>query len=283
MGRLTVDPGRLARFRAEVEDQIRRGELGGSLDSTSRRTSLPDSIRTVSPAILDRLREIAEDAPNPDWEALSDRIDEMIEQERAMRRGAFLDGLDVDLAIPARFREMTLATYPDKRSRLYRAVRAWITSDELKPGLFLSGSAGVGKTALGVSALRTRVRDIAERADYLLSTYTLGWFTTEIDLLETLRRESNSNDRERDVDATSKHARSVPVLMLDDLGSMSLSDWRYAQLFRLIDARHSAGLPTIITSNDPPEAYDDRISGRISEMCEIVEAGDNAKDWRASQ
>lgn len=280
MATLKVDRERLARFQAETEARIARGELASSPDSIRTPRGKSSSISTISPGILGRLREIADDAPSPDWELVSEELDRQVEAETRARRERFEEALDVELGIPARFSEMRLPTYPDKRAAIYRSVRAWILSgDDLKPGLFLAGSAGVGKTALAISALRARVGELGYRGDYRRSPRSLGWFVHEIDLLEELRSESTGDANGTPV---RDRARSVPVLLIDDLGSMSLSEWRYAQLFRLIDARHSARLATIITSNDPPESFDDRISGRINELCEIVEAGDRAKDWRAN-
>lgn len=48
---------------------------------------------------------------------------------------------------------------------------------------------------------------------------------------------------------TAALARSVKVLLLDDVGAYTPSDWSRAQLLALVDARWSATLPTIVTTN----------------------------------
>lgn len=49
-------------------------------------------------------------------------------------------------------------------------------------------------------------------------------------------------------------ATRCDVLILDDLASENLTEWRVAEMFRLADTRYRAGLRTVVTTN---RSYDD--------------------------
>jgi DNA replication protein DnaC len=54
------------------------------------------------------------------------------------------------------------------------------------------------------------------------------------------------------------------LLVIDDLGVEQGGDWAYAQFFDLLSIRINRGLPTIITSNLPPDRHEPRIASRIA-------------------
>lgn len=71
----------------------------------------------------------------------------------------------------------------------------------------------------------------------------------------------------------------VGLLVVDDLGVASGSEWQREQLYQLVDKRYESLKPTIFSSNRKIEAlpYGDRITSRISDACEerVVEATEN--------
>ncbi len=122
---------------------------------------------------------------------------------------------------------------------------------------------GVGKTGLAIAALRHRVE--ATECDAL--------FKKAPDLLAAIRatydRDAGGPSESAVVDAI----RNVTLLVIDDLGAESITDWRRDQFFRIIDYRHDRKLPTIITSNfneadlGHESRVGPRVSWRIHEMC----------------
>jgi hypothetical protein len=143
-----------------------------------------------------------------------------------------------------------------------------------RPGLFLYGKPGTGKSALAWWAVQKR-----------------GWglWLTWNDLLGKIQNEWEGRE------ALIEAAQNAPVLFLDDLGDPystngRVTDDRRNILFRIINHRLIHQLPTIITSNlandvemEGPKAnvirtveakliqqFDDRITDRLKELCHFV-------------
>ena len=55
------------------------------------------------------------------------------------------------------------------------------------------------------------------------------------------------------------------LLVLDDLGAENTTDWASEQLYRVLDSRCDEELPTIITTNQPPDRIDGRLLSRYAE------------------
>jgi DNA replication protein DnaC len=108
------------------------------------------------------------------------------------------------------------------------------------------------------------------------------------DLLDQLRRAYHPNsatgfDREFQV------IRNCEVLILDDLGAQASTAWAEEKLYQLIVHRHSAGLPTVITSRILLEEaaasgftrrYADAIASRLMDTHVVWEYLMNAPDYR---
>ena len=128
-------------------------------------------------------------------------------------------------------------------------------------GIRLIGSYGCGKTHLAASVLN---RMIAQGVP--------GMFVVVPDLLEKLRRSFDTHDES--AKEVIEMAKTVGILVLDDLGAEKPSDWVREQLYLLINARYEQSLPTIITTNcDTQELVSklqQRIVSRIIEMTDPV-------------
>jgi len=113
----------------------------------------------------------------------------------------------------------------------------------------LSGGYGIGKTHLAIAAL---IR------------YGKGRFVKVPDLLNEIRmvafgdRGVTSWGAGEDA-AIDPYRNEKGLLVLDDLGAEKDTDWTAQALYRILDARYDANLPTIITTNHAA----DRIDGRI--------------------
>lgn len=161
-------------------------------------------------------------------------------------------------------------------------------------GILFVGSSGLGKTHLAVSILRCLITDKG----------ATGQFWEHKELLDKLR----SIYSLRTAGAEDKLLRSVitcDLLVLDDLGDITPSDWSWDTTAYILNARYNENLSTIITTNlvnEPPfgapadepvsrselrraarrETLGDRIGermrSRLQEMCVMVEV--QGKDFR---
>ena len=136
--------------------------------------------------------------------------------------------------------------------------------------LWLYGPPGTGKTGLAWVAFRDRTAD-----------GTVGVFVEWSDLYEAVRSQYGKRGEDNQSYPLIRAVASTPVLVLDDVGQMRYgwraSDDQYDKLWQVINHRYTQRLPTIITSNlnraEMRERFDGKISGRLAEMCVMVEMG----------
>jgi DNA replication protein DnaC len=194
--------------------------------------------------------------------------DAVVADDRA-RRHAYEVGTAnrrCDQEFPVRYRN-AVADLPE--------VLAWVEGflkrergDEAE-GLLLLGKTGTGKTYQAYGALRAAVTE-ARHDEETDSWSTPRWRAmTMADLNAEMRPGGD-----RDPEATLKLNRSVELFVLDDLGAARSSEWVEDHLYRLINARYEAMLPTIFTTNLDPsalrDAVGDRIASRLVECCRRV-------------
>jgi DNA replication protein DnaC len=121
--------------------------------------------------------------------------------------------------------------------------------------LLLFGPRGTGKTGNAWAVW-----------PYLISRGFVGTWraTTEVDYLSDC-----INDKTQ-----AAVAKTAKVLLLDDVGAYSPSDWSRAQLLALVDARWTATLPTIVTSNLTESQFaqhlGDRTTSRLANLGTFV-------------
>ena len=168
--------------------------------------------------------------------------------------------------IPVKYRDAALDNCPDLPADLVVDLAAWSTDPH--GSLFLHGEPGSGKTWSAVAILKEQPdgRFISEHA-YLAHrrkricgecTWDLGEFHPDT--------------------GWSEHPR---FLLLDDFCSSRLTDWGRGEMARLIDARYTRDLPTIITCNVDLEAIKGLIDARTaSRLAEGAVHGFPAKDLR---
>lgn len=154
------------------------------------------------------------------------------------------------------------------------AVLDWTTRYLLDPAvagsLAILGATGRGKTYQAFGAL---ARVAASGAP------PVAWVAeTAPDLYARLRPSSGL-----DTEAEFARVAGAPLLLLDDLGAAKGTEWTEEVTFRLINRRYAHCLPTVITSNLPPEQLrpilGDRVSSRLRQMCTIVRLrGDDRRE-----
>lgn len=137
---------------------------------------------------------------------------------------------------------------------LEKAFRAARTFAEDPHGwLVFSGPFGCGKThlAAGIANYRTE----------------LGYpplFIVVPDLMDHLRATFNPNSSVS-LDRRFEEVRTTPLLILDDLGTASITPWVKEKLYQLFNYRYITELPTVITTSDYKDTADARLLSRLED------------------
>jgi DNA replication protein DnaC len=152
--------------------------------------------------------------------------------------------------------------------KVYQAARAF--SEEPRGWLVLLGGYGCGKTHLAAAIANEQV---AQGRPALLVVVP--------DLLDHLRATYSPHSRAT-YDERFHQVRNAPLLILDDLGTQSGTEWAQEKLFQIFNHRYNSRLPTVVTANLELEAIDIRIRSRLTDpdlvqICTIL-----APDFRGS-
>ena len=209
--------------------------------------------------------------------------------------------------IPKRFQKCSLEAYDtthlvsdESLKRALSTARSFTKGYPVETegrGLLFVGSKGLGKTHLAVSILKSL---IAERG-------ASGVFWEHKELMENLRGAMFGSTAAGAEDALLRSLTKCDILVLDDLGDLTPSDWTWDTTSYILNSRYNGNLSTIITTNldnraslsSTTEPYDrfadvrkaaarltlgdrigDRMWSRLQEMCVIVEM--RGEDYRQS-
>ncbi len=124
-------------------------------------------------------------------------------------------------------------------------------AQEPKGWLILKGGYGCGKTHLSAAI-----------ANHRLSLGHAVLFINTPDLLDHLRA-AYSPAAETGYDARFEQVRNAPLLVLDDFGAHSNTEWAQEKLYQILNHRYNARLPTVVTTNEELESIDIRIRSRL--------------------
>lgn len=167
-------------------------------------------------------------------------LKDLVEEELAYRREKVLAGRIRRAGLPDKW---TLETFPfdrqpgvDKKQMYDLAELDWIRQ---AVNLVFIGPTGVGKSGLATSLLMKA----------LLGGFT-GLMMRTQDILNTLHESIADRKTKHLLNRFSK----IDVLVLDELGYLTLNDDQCNLFFKLMDNRHLARKPTLITTN---LGYDD--------------------------
>ena len=138
--------------------------------------------------------------------------------------------------------------------------RMWLL-DPRRPWLYLHGLAGRGKTVFGVSLLRAMLALPGRSGTFQEAGHVLRMVRA------TYRSKEAYAADERDILVA---LRNADLLLLDDLGKETSTDWAIDLLGDVIGGRRDEHRQTIITSNWSLEQLADRLglptASRIAEM-----------------
>jgi len=149
---------------------------------------------------------------------------------------------------------------PDELKSLQKTIKAAHAFAEKPRGwIVLMGGFGSGKThlAAAIANHRAGLGDpplfvmVPDLLDHLRATFSPG--------------SSVAFDRRFD------EIRTASLLVLDDLGTQSMTPWVREKLYQLFNYRYNAELPTVITTSDTLDEMDARIRSRLldGKMCSI--------------
>lgn len=133
--------------------------------------------------------------------------------------------------------------------------------NEPKNFLVYCGNPGIGKTYL-CSAM----------TEWAMTKFKSFRYWSEAELLKRVR--SSMDEYKGDYVQTLKYFIDDELVMIDDVGSTGLTEWRKEILFEALDFRYNSMLPTIITSNygkkEFEQSFHPRISSRLFDKDNII-------------
>lgn len=182
-----------------------------------------------------------------------------LEREQRERSARLLRYSTLDCPLLA---AMTFAAFrqrpnlkPEGAAFLEKAVRA-ARAYARDPRGFLTffGRYGCGKTHLAAAIAHEQI-----------AAGRVAIFATVPDILDHLRAAYNESGA-GGYDELFGRWRSVPLLVLDDLGAERSTEWAAEKLYQLIDHRYRDRLPTVITTNAKADQMDGRIVDRIRDV-----------------
>ena len=148
----------------------------------------------------------------------------------------------------------------DELKSLQKTLRAAHGYAEKPKGwLVLMGGYGSGKTHLAAAI-----------ANYRAGLGDPPLFVMVPDLLDHLRATFSPNSNTT-FDRRFDEIRTAPLLVLDDLGTQSMTPWVREKLYQLFNYRYNAELPTVITTADSMNEMDARIRSRLldGKLCTV--------------
>ena len=135
--------------------------------------------------------------------------------------------------------------------------------------LVLQGTYGCGKTHLANATASEIMK-------------TKGWavmFTSGADFLDGIRATFNSKSVQS-ADDFIRIGKEAKLLVLDDYGAESPTEWAREKLFQILNHRHAHNMPTIITTNLSLGQMQPRIRSRMNESSIVNFIKISAPDYR---
>jgi DNA replication protein DnaC len=149
--------------------------------------------------------------------------------------------------------------------RAYNQARTY--ADSVQGWLLIQGRYGCGKTHLAAAI-----------ANHCVDNGIPTLFLTVPDLLDTLRFTFESSDVS--FEERFEQIRRAPMLILDDFGTQSATEWAREKLFQILNFRYINQLPVVVTTNLDLEEIEGRIRSRLSDPDTVAHIFIQAPDYR---
>ncbi len=157
----------------------------------------------------------------------------------------------------------------ERQRNLHNAYQEAVSyAQRLEGWLLLMGGYGCGKTHLAAAI-----------ANDALSRGIMPLFVTVPDLLDHLRGAFGPEAQQSYGDRF-EQVRNARLLILDDLGTENATSWALEKLFQLLNHRHMAALPTVITTNQELDRIDPRLRSRLADPGVVEMVTILAPDYR---
>lgn len=192
-----------------------------------------------------------------------------MEEEEIAKKRDIIDFNRMSGRFPAMVRFSGIPTHTHMTKRLFTFIKMAGNEEALAAAMNFAaggaghhlltfvGEAGRGKThlALGIGWHWLEVKDELVKYDQVES------------LLDELRAGFNAETHEQfyNFDQKMERMKTVPLLILDDLGVEQSTPWARAKLDEIVDFRYSRELPMVVTTNMKFNELQDRIASRLSE------------------
>lgn len=142
-------------------------------------------------------------------------------------------------------------------AEIYQAAKAF--AKESKGWFVLNGPSGSGKTHLAAAIANER-----------LTNGRPAFYVSCPDLLDRLRA-AYAPGSEMAYDEFFDQVRNAPLLILDDLGAQTSTQWAKEKLDQLLTHRFNSELPTVIVAIVPVAQLEDRLRTRLTDakLCRV--------------
>ncbi|MES3674416.1 ATP-binding protein [Halomonas elongata] len=207
--------------------------------------------------------------PNGKWSDCPGCVNNDIERQRraehqersTQSRNAQLEKLREGSMIPKRFQGRTLSGFltegHDRKTFALAACQKYVErfEDRLAQGggMVLTGSVGTGKSHLAYG-IGNALLDQGYRV-MGIDVYEL------VDLIKERAFDRKDGTSERE--AIKAFVAPLDLLILDEVGAQLGTDWERLMLFKIVNERYKAQLPTIIVSNIDASGLADYLGERI--------------------
>jgi len=171
--------------------------------------------------------------------------------------------------IPKKYRDCSLENYLNN-DRIVNSLKKYTGG-----GLVFQGPTGCGKTHLAIGIMRQvevnewrihcrrNINFLKDGKELLKGRRKKKLFITVPELLLEIRGSFQSDAEYSEMEILNKYS-TVPLLVLDDLGSEKASEYTLTTLYILIDRRYREEMDTIITTNLSGVEIEDHLNARIA-------------------